>query len=73
MRRVISEAEAGEPVTNDLYEGHCGQRSQGIILMQDVYSKKKGSSSVFFISLRINCCQPWGPSIYAFRRNSSLN
>lgn len=39
MRRVISEAEAGEPVTNDLYEGHCGQTSQGIILMQDVYSK----------------------------------
>lgn len=42
MRKVIREAMAGEPVRNYLYEGHCGQTSQHIILIQDVYSQKRG-------------------------------
>lgn len=42
MRWVIRTAEAAEPVRNDLHEGHCGQKSRPIILMQDVYSQKRG-------------------------------
>lgn len=42
MRWVISEGKAGEPDKNDLYEGHCGQTSQHIILIQHVYSQKRG-------------------------------
>lgn len=49
---------AGEPVRNDLFEGHCGQTSQHIILIQDVYSQKRGHIKWAFLHYEENTNGP---------------